>query len=364
MTAYLAVLFIIPIIAIISTALKNKSDRRGFQLVLYFFLLFLVSCLRKDTVGGDLQRYLPEYADISQSSFIDVLLNGYGDREWGYVILEKLFSLFLPSQQGFLIWTSFMFLWLIFRTIKKESSSIWFSVFIFVASCLFTNSLNIIRASLATAIGLYSFKYVKNQEFYKFLLCVIAAFLIQRTALFLLPIYFIWKIKFSNFKVAILLLTSFIASRLLSGNALISIVNKYLSLYEISDTGYLSNNPSGITPYAVFLLILLILGILVYKKGNGYDKNFEFLLYMLAVALSIQFFASVFSLLNRISVFYSSYMLLYLPALVDKFTKESRLPMYIIICSIFTLFFITSLSIDPVTKTDTQAIIPYRFFWQ
>lgn len=164
MTAYLAVLFIIPIIAIISTALKNKSDRRGFQLVLYFFLLFLVSCLRKDTVGGDLQRYLPEYADISQSSFIDVLLNGYGDREWGYVILEKLFSLFLPSQQGFLIWTSFMFLWLIFRTIKKESSSIWFSVFIFVASCLFTNSLNIIRASLATAIGLYSFKYVKKSR--------------------------------------------------------------------------------------------------------------------------------------------------------------------------------------------------------
>lgn len=363
MVIYIAVLIIIPLVSFLSVLIKDKSDRGKLQLFVYFVILLLISSLRKDTVGGDLARYLPEYFAISNISFFDLIKNGYAERELGFLYIEKLFSIILPTARGYLFWTSLIFLSISFSAIKKESSIIWLTVFLFCSFGLFTNSLNIIRASITISIGLYSFRFIEKRKFAKFLSCVIIAFFIQKTALFLLPIYFLWNIKYSVFRVILLVLSSFVASHLLSGDSFLLFVDNYLQLYELKETSLVTSN-SGITPYALFLLFLLIIGMIVYKIHNVPDKRFEFLLYVIATALSIQFFSSIFSLLNRISMFYGAFVIFYIPDMINKFNDKSKYIMYGLTVVIFIIFFLTSMSIDPVTHSDTQRVVPYMFFWQ
>lgn len=363
MVIYLAILIIIPCFHFLSISVKEKSDRDNLQLVIYFIVFLIISSLRKETVGGDLARYIPEYLAISNIDLLNLIRYGYAEREWGFVIIEKLFSFVFPTIRGYLFWTSLIFLSISFAAIKKESSIIWLSIFLFYAFGLFTNSMNIIRASITISIGLYSFRFIQNRNLIKFLICVVVAFSIQKTALFILPIYFLWNFKYSVLRIVILVSLSFVASKLLSGNELLMLVDKYLQLYEIKETNLISLN-SGITPFALFLLLLLTVGVIVYSRHKVQDKRFEFLLHVLAVALSIQFFSSVFSLINRISMFYGAFVIFYIPDMINKFSNKSKYLMYVFVVILFSIFFLSSISVDPITHRDIQMIVPYLFFWQ
>lgn len=366
MNIYLVILLSIPLIAFLICPLTSQRKKNAIQLVVCFGCLLSVAALRKVTVGGDLERYLPEYYEIMHSNWEDVVFEGYGKREWGYVLFVKLISVFWPTDRGYLFFTSFAFLLLVFTSIKKHSKIVWLSLFVFIGYGLFTNSLNIIRASLSISIGLYSYTYIKSRSFRNFLICAVCAFLIHRTAIFVFSFYFIWSMRYSVKRVLFIISTAFVSSFLLTGNAFVVIVNKYIDIYSTSvEYEYNMAEGSGyINLLSIFLFIFTMFGMYVHSKTNVKDKEFEFFLYMLAIATSIQMFSSVFTLLNRISVLFGCFIIYYVPLLVEKNSNKSKLLIVPFIVLLFVVFFCRLMRMDPILGTDTQGVTPYLFYWE
>lgn len=77
---------------------KNKIVLLGLPLV-------FLSSLRGDTVGGDLENYLPNFDAYYYINNLKDLL-GYNSHEPGYVLFTKLISLLYPSHRFYLIVTS------------------------------------------------------------------------------------------------------------------------------------------------------------------------------------------------------------------------------------------------------------------
>ena len=88
--------------------------------------LFLIAALRGETVGTDLENYLPAFKTIVNTSW-DAIFEI--DWEPGYIVFNKLLSLFSDDNRFFLIVTSLfttvgylLFIW-------KNSKKPWLSVF-------------------------------------------------------------------------------------------------------------------------------------------------------------------------------------------------------------------------------------------
>ena len=84
---------------------------------------------------------------------------------------------------------------LIVITLYKYSRMIELSLFVFIASGMYTVSMNGIRQSLAAAIIFAATKYILDGNFKKFLLVILLASTIHQTALIFIPIYFIVRRK-------------------------------------------------------------------------------------------------------------------------------------------------------------------------
>ena len=69
------------------------------------------------------------------------------------------------------------------------------SLFVYIASGIYTVSMNGIRQSLAAAIIFAATKYILDGNFKKFLLVILLASTIHQTALIFIPIYFIVRRK-------------------------------------------------------------------------------------------------------------------------------------------------------------------------
>lgn len=359
MGAYLSLLSFILFAGIFSSILPQEKGPRAFLCFFTFFLFFAFSAGRSFDVGGDLSQYLPEYHDIKSISFYDLIQNGYGSREYGFLIIEKIFSYFLPSERGYLVWTSFVILFLYFYAISKYSQNTFLSIFLF-CTLIFGNTLNILRASISVALGLCSLKSVVDRKFVSFLLYVLGATLIQRTAITLLPLYFLYGRKYNPRLIIIFMLGALFASFLLEGNSLMTFISTYIQTYSsLEDTDYILEKSSGISPMSVLLCGLTILGMWVHSMRSRKDPMLEFYVYVIAFATVIQFFSSVFVLMNRISYFYYSFIIFYVPLLISRFNRIGNRRFFKVgFMFFFAIFYFYGL------LENVQHIYPYQFFWQ
>lgn len=105
------------LIYMINRCLIEQFQKR--ELYVYFIILFLVAALRANTVGGDLENYIPHFQEVSQTDFqylFDLRKSNY---EVGYTILIKLITLILGSERSFFVVTSFISLLGVFVLIKN-----------------------------------------------------------------------------------------------------------------------------------------------------------------------------------------------------------------------------------------------------
>lgn len=311
--------------------------------------------MRSETVGGDLERYLPEYENVEATPFLSLFLDGLY-REPGYLLIEKLFGYVMPSHRGYLIFTSFIILFLFFKAIYRYADDVFIPILLFYL-VLFGNSLNILRASMATAICLNSFQYIYNRNFGKFLLLTILAALIQKTAIAFIPIYFLYGrtikpvVLFSLIAGVVLFVLAF------SGSSLASFVNTYSQLFAIEeDSEYLIENPSIVNPMFFFLLGLTCLGVYGQKISRKTDETLNFFVLVMATATCIQAFSSVFTMMNRIAYFYYAFVIFYIPYLI--FTVFRRKTNKVVILSVILLL-IFYMFVNGLIK-DPQMITPYE----
>ena len=128
-------IYIFNIIAIFALAifylfLFHCKIKRNF-LFLTFIQLLAISAMRFE-VGVDFINYKGTFNLVnSTSNLMELLEVGRKSTvEYGYLFLNKIVGLFTDEAQWIFIVTSFIILYLIFKTISRHSSIVWLSVYI------------------------------------------------------------------------------------------------------------------------------------------------------------------------------------------------------------------------------------------
>ena len=151
--------------------------------------LVLVSGLRKNI--GDTYFYMHSYTLLKGKSFTDIKF----EDEFGFEILQLFLYQISDDPQLLIFITALITNSLIVIALYKYSRMIELSLFVFIASGLYTVSMNGIRQSMAAAIIFAATKYILEGNFKKFLLVILLAATIHQTALIFIPIYFIVRRK-------------------------------------------------------------------------------------------------------------------------------------------------------------------------
>lgn len=154
-----------------------------------FTLLLCVSGFRYN-VGADYMSYYSNYNYYKNSEF-DLLT----ENEIGIRIIAHISKYLLDIPETMIFLCSFITILFFLKCIKSTSDDIVLSVFLYVFLGMFIGSFNAIRQYLGVAIVFWGIRYVLNKEFIKWCLCIIMAFLCHTSALFVLPIYFLVRIK-------------------------------------------------------------------------------------------------------------------------------------------------------------------------
>lgn len=152
---------------------------------LSIFALVLVSGLRRNI--GDTPFYMHSYTLIEDSGLKNIDFEG----DFGFNILQAFLHQISDDPQLLIFITALITNVLIVWVLSKYSRIFELSLYVYITLGMYTVSMNGIRQYLAAAIIFTSTKYILNGDWKKFLIIVLAASTIHRTALILLPIYFI-----------------------------------------------------------------------------------------------------------------------------------------------------------------------------
>lgn len=190
------------------------------NLVIFLGLLIpaLLAGLRSLYIGTDVLTYVYPLFNTAKSSssylqylnmpaLKDGIMQTVSSYEYGYTLLTYLVAKLTGSfqlLQTIIEFSILLFIYLGISRLKNKDASVWLCMLTYYL-LFFNNSLNMVRQWMAMSILLFGFKYIENQELYKFVIVVLFAYLFHTTAIIGLLFYFIyWIIKISSSKYLVL----------------------------------------------------------------------------------------------------------------------------------------------------------------
>ena len=322
-------------------SLNAIISRFGFQKrikdILYWISavwLIVLFAFQDPSVGPDTGAYMEYFRAFRILPLSSALKYNW---EPGYILFNWILGRFFSNDRAIVIAMSLVTLIPIFCWIKRESSWPELGLVIFVGTGIWNMSMGIFRQFLAMAILTCSYKYIREQKFWKFLLTVIAASLFHQTAVVFLFAYFVYKIPMDSKALCASALASVILW--LSGNKIFQFLSVFSRIkYEASTDGG-----------GMLLLFLWVCLIGVFVAFKGHIPSTLKLHYMLVlVAAAFQIIALNFAVLARVVLYFSASLVILLPNFMIEFTQSKnrscRIPMGIIICGVMFVWFKLTIS--------------------
>lgn len=327
MTQAYVVYTLLLIFLLLTSSLYSKvaPNRRSIVLILSIFVCSVVIGLRYN-VGVDFLNY--EY--IYTHQYFDEVENGYA------LLNKVLYSLGLSSSSIFIL-VAFLQLFFFAKGVESLSPKyLPFAFFFYFATLYFFLSLNVLRQTLTFSIFVFSIRFIVNKQLIKYILTILLASTIHKSALTLLPFYFIinndWLLKHRIIQIAgyittyimALILSEYIWSNfetlaVISGYAdyadslttiseiewakegglgvyLWMLIDLWVILYysKLRDTSPTKHDVAFYNLYYVGLLLTNIIAGSYLDRANIYFQNFRILVYAI-------FFYEVFMRKNKIA---------------------------------------------------------------
>jgi transmembrane protein EpsG len=177
----------------------NRIKPNKLLVLLVIVTLALVSGLRNNI--GDTYAYIHSYK-ITNFTYGEIDYSG----DFGFNILQLLLQKISRDPQILILVTGAITNILIIIVLYRYSRYFEIAVYVYITSGMFTTSMNGIRQYLAAAIAFTATKYILNGSFKKYAVVILLASTIHKSALVLLPLYFIVRREAWS-KVTYLLLT-------------------------------------------------------------------------------------------------------------------------------------------------------------
>lgn len=287
--------------------LINRSTLCGI-----FLMLFLLSALRFQT-GNDYPRYEEIFRRIWGGWVVPT--------EWGFNRIIKGFQYLMGETSYILFFAIFAFFttWFMLRALYRLSEKFAFSFFLFMAFGYYFNSMNTMRYYLAVSIAMWAIGFVHRKEYGKFVIAILAAALVHKSVLLVIPIYLLANLTWKLW--AIIAVSVLGVSGLFLGNFYLKLI---LILYpSYQNTEYLE----GGTSFANILRCALVAGFCILCWKQTWRENRQLRMYMRLNfgALLLYLCGSFIPEVSRIGTYMTVTQVFLIPGIIESLPKGGRM---------------------------------------
>ena len=320
----------------------------------------LISSLRADTVGADTLNYttiFEMHTELSWKECFEYFKTYYTNPEYierfdifdfepGYILFEKLVATIWNNQIFYKFVVSAIFMTSLGCFVYKNSDDPFLAFLLYCG--LFYNmfSLTGYRQVMSVAIGiLWSYEYIKQRKFFKFLLLVLLASLLHKTTLVFIVFYFLSRKKITNTYLVCVVIA--VAGMIMFRSQLFDLVKGFVGYEEYgADAGFTQVN------FLLMFCLLSILAIWRYPAIMRKTPNAHMYYNGLILSAAMIPFAMVSPTAMRLVYDFAFMLMILVPKVFNSFKdKRNATILYVGSILIFGFFIATK-------------AFPYEFFWQ
>ena len=301
-------------VVILAFLLSCLCKKNKYFLVIPFLILLMFESLRYD-YGNDYFSYYNIFNLIHDG-------NEIFQKEILFYIINKYmfnFQVMIALIEG-------LFLYLIYKLIYKnlEKEYYFIAIFLFLFNpYIFLISLSAIRQTLAICIFIFAIQFAYKRKIIPFICTILLASLVHKSAIFLLPVYFIANDKTIS-KKTVWIIIIILIFLLLMPNVFNNLLYSVLSL--VNDNNYLNyalNSKESSVASLMFAIIIFIYLILNISKLKG--KNLVYTkLYLISAIIGILAFR--LNMLSRFQQYFDVFLIIAIPAILytNKIIKKDE----------------------------------------
>lgn len=359
MTVHVVLLIFISLVGVIIYWRKpyNRQKNRLFLMV-SFTAIFLIQALRGTSVGLDTDVY----TFVFQSA-----LYGMFPKNWEFLsfLLLKVSTRISDNPQVFFALSSFLILsglyYFVDQNVDEDVSAFW-PVFLFVVLTQYFSTMNLIRQSLAMAVGCNIYTVLKKDRSKKGF--IISAFLLFIATLFhtsgLMNIFLVVPFLVNIDRRTILLgFTASLGLFFLYPLAL-RLFFFFLPRYSSYIGGRLDvAGSSGV--YVLFAILEVSMAVVCFAfldPNKSENKNVYRLLLIIVYSFALIVMQRRISLAMRLGYYFELFMILLIPEFISRFEIQARIPIKITSYFLGWAYFIYQM------LDKARGCVPYFFFWQ
>ena len=350
MTPYI-IMLLTPTIPLLLRIKRNGTDDSKKKSINFFFVMYsLLLVLRSKAIGRDLIGYESIFLSITKKP-IELLL--HSDLEIGYVLLNKLISLFTSDFQWVIAVTAIITVVPIWYIYKKESEDSYISISLFVMLPTFAMTFSGLRQAMAISFGVLAYEFVKSKKPLRFILVVTIAFLFHKSAFILLFMYPLYWAKVTK---------KWLLAVIPAMMAIFAFNRPIFAFLQNLISDFYTTSASETNAYTMIVLFVLLAAFaFVIPDDKECDFDLIGLRNLLLFAIVIQMFVPLHTLAMRFNYYY----IIFIPLLISKVVKYrskrynqvALLAKYVMIVFFACYFFINTSSRNPLD------IYPYKFFF-
>lgn len=244
---------------------SNKQYKYSATNYIIFFTcaLLAISALRAENIGIDTPSYLwvfmrGDYLGASLGSFST-------ETEVGFMLVQKICSITGIGFRGLIVICSIMAIIPVGIYILKNSENPFVSFYLYVCLDYYFFSMTGMRQSFAIGLCLIALSFIKKNKIIPFVIVVLIASSIHKTAIIFLPVYLLSKVKISR-KHALLVV---------GAGSVFFVFKPYIRniLRSFARIDYSSMDTGGTGYYLLMVAILLVYFFLIDVEEENYSMN-------------------------------------------------------------------------------------------
>lgn len=315
-----------------------------------FVLLTLEMGLR-----GDFDIDTIHYCWMFEASASDTINDILGrSRDFSYFIYSMLFAKITDSFVLFLLSLAAIEAFGFVHFIAKESKSFWLSLLILFCSGTFYTGFNIMRELIAASLVCNCYKFIYEKQFAKYVIFIIILSTIHMSALFMLPLYFITRIKWNGKSIlTVVIIVSFLAIFLYQmADTIVSLTTLY-AYNEYNDQWHFGMD-EGISLAGTLKSVVLSGGVLMgYKYFNFKDSRDVLIFNGCILNIIIAVCGMKIFMIQRFTHYLIPFMVIGYPLILSRMKNHSQRQLW---QTIIVLLFIASIMNTIINSN-------YYFFW-
>lgn len=263
-------------------------------------------------IGFDYFNYIIISEEIAAANSFSQLLNTR--MEIGFVLLTKLITMISSSPVVLYGIYSFLILVPVGIFIYRYSPNVWLSLWLYVTLAFFYTNMNFIRQSLACSIFILGYDFLRKKKLVPYLLITLLAASFHKTALIMIPIYFLVHITLTKEIIigySVLVVTGFLLS-----DKILNIITQFI-FTEYADTKYILQGFS--LRFMLVPITALILCASLFVVWRKRDPDAPMLLNLVIISTTIWLFSLNHMIIERFSMYNYIFLLIAIPSALAAF---------------------------------------------